>query len=226
MALFDSLINILKNPFFIGSAIFWLVCYILIKVLGKKRKNVNFFFPFLIMFKTKRLNRWLKKIARKTPKLWRWIWNIGIFVSFGFTLFGLYFFTANLIDLIRSPSIENVITPLIPGVTVDLPMFSYLILPILFVITIHEFSHAMAAEADNVEVQSTGIFGAGVFFIVGFGAFVEIDEFASRSRKVSPWTRLRIAGAGTFANAIQTGIGLLLVREGIIMGDCTRGISF
>jgi membrane-associated protease RseP (regulator of RpoE activity) len=123
----------------------------------------------------------------------------------------LYFFTANLIDLIKSPSIENAIAPLIPGVTIDLPMFSYLILPILFVVTVHEFSHAMAAEADNVNVTSTGIFGAGVFFIVGFGAFVEIDEFASRSRKVSPWTRLRIAGAGTFSNAIQSGIALVLM---------------
>ena len=130
------------------------------------------------MFKTKRLNRLLKRIARKWPKVWRWIWNIGIFVSFGFTIFGLYFFTANLIDLIKSPSIENAIAPLIPGVTIDLPMFSYLLLPILFVITIHEFSHAMAAEADNVSVKSKGIFGAGVFFIVGFGAFVEIDEYA------------------------------------------------
>ncbi|TFG14088.1 MAG: hypothetical protein EU535_04005 [Promethearchaeota archaeon] len=211
MALFDTLINLLKNPFFIGSAIFWLACFILIKVLGKKRKNVNFLFPFLVMFKTERLNRILKRIAKKWPKVWKWIWNIGIFVSFGFTIFGLYFFTANLIDLIKSPSIENAIAPLIPGVTIDLPMFSYLILPILFVITVHEFSHAMAAEADNVDVKSTGIFGAGVFFIVGFGAFVEIDEYAARSRKVSPWTRLRIAGAGTFSNAIQTGIALILM---------------
>ncbi len=211
MALFDTLINLLKNPFFIGSAIFWLACFILIKVLGKKRKNVNFLFPFLVMFKTERLNRVLKRIAKKSPKVWKWIWNIGIFVSFGFTIFGLYFFTANLIDLIKSPSIENAIAPLIPGVTIDLPMFSYLLLPILFVITVHEFSHAMAAEADNVDLKSTGIFGAGVFFIVGFGAFVEIDEYAARSRKVSPWTRLRIAGAGTFSNAIQTGIALILM---------------
>ncbi|MBN2154986.1 MAG: site-2 protease family protein [Candidatus Lokiarchaeota archaeon] len=211
MALFDTLINILTNPFFIGSAIFWLVCYILIKLLGKKRKYVNFFFPFLVMFKTKWLNHILKKIARACPKLWRWIWNIGIFVSFGFTIFGLYFFTSNLIDLILDPSIENAIAPLIPGVTIDLPMFTYLILPILFVITIHEFSHAMAAEADNISIKSTGIFGAGVFFIVGFGAFVEIDEYATRSKKVSPWTRLRIAGAGTFSNAIQTGIALILM---------------
>ncbi len=211
MALFDTLINILTNPFFIGSAIFWLICYILIKVLGKNRKNVNLFFPFIVLFRTKWLNRVLRKIARKCPKVWRWVWNIGIFVSFGFTIFGLYFFTANLIELIRSPSIENAIAPLIPGITVDLPMFSYLILPILFVVTIHEFSHAMAAEADNVEVKSTGIFGAGVFFIIGFGAFVEVDEYTARSEKVSPWTRLRIAGAGTFANAIQTGLALLLM---------------
>ena len=211
MALFDTLINILTNPFFIGSAVFWLICYILIKLLGKNRKNVNFFFPFLVMFKTKRLNQILHKIAHKHPKVWKWIWNIGIIVSFGFTIFGLYFFISNLIALIWNPSIENAIAPLIPGITIDFPMFSYLILPILFVVTIHEFSHAIAAEADNIDVKSTGIFGAGVFFIVGFGAFVEIDEFETRSRKVSSWSRLRIAAAGTFSNAIQVGLALIMM---------------
>lgn len=211
MAISDFLIGLFSNPFFLISLFFWIFCYILIKILGKRKENVTLLIPFLAMFRTKKLNNLLQRIARKTPRLWKWIWNVGIFVSFGFTIFGLYFFISNLIALITAPSIENAITPLIPGVTISLPLFSYLILPILFVITVHEFSHAMAAGADNITIKSTGIFGAGVFFVVGFGAFVEIDEFAARSHKVSPWTRLRIAGAGTFSNAIETVIGLLIL---------------
>lgn len=209
----DLIINFLTDPFFIYSAIFWIVCYIVIKILGKKRENVTLMFPFLAMFRTQRFNKWLQKIAMKFPRFWKFVWNVGIFVSFGFMIFAIYFFIANLIDLFTAPSIENVISPLIPGVNIDFPMFTYLILPLLFIITIHEFSHAMAAEIDGIEVKSTGVMGAGVFFIVAFGAFVEIDEFAINSAKVSVWTRLRIACAGTFSNAIQAGIAIILLMN-------------
>jgi membrane-associated protease RseP (regulator of RpoE activity) len=210
---FDLIINFLTDPFFIYSAIFWIICYIAIKILGKKRENVTLMFPFLAMFRTKRFNKWLHKIAMKFPRFWKFVWNVGIFVSFGFIIYAIYFFITNLIDLITAPSIENVISPLIPGVNIDFPMFSYLILPLLLIITIHEFSHAMAAEIDGIEVKSTGVMGAGVFFVIAFGAFVEIDEFAVNSKKVSIWTRLRIACAGTFSNAIQAGIGILLIMN-------------
>ncbi|MHA1871654.1 MAG: site-2 protease family protein [Promethearchaeota archaeon] len=150
-------------------------------------------------------------MGNKYPRVWRLIWNIGIFVSFSFTIYGFYFFFNNLMELFKAPSIENVITPLIPGVTVKFSIFSYLILPILFVITIHEFSHAMAAEADGIEIKSTGIFGSGVFFIIGFGAFVEVDEFRVRSPKTKFWTKLRISAAGTFSNAIEALIAFILI---------------
>ena len=110
-----------------------------------------------------------------------------------------------------NPKIENAVTPLIPGVTVSLPLFMYLILPILFVMTTHEFAHGIASSTDGVEVKSTGVLGVGLFYLIGMGAFVEVNERELNSTKFHRNTRLRIAAAGTFVNAITAGIAFLLI---------------
>lgn len=211
MAIIDSIINLINSPFFIISAIFWIVAYALMSLFDKKREHILLFFPFYAIFRTKKLNEWLRKIGQKYQKFWRIWFTLGIFVSLGFMLYGIYFFFNNLIELWIAPKPENSITPMIPGVTVNLNVFSYLILPLLFIITFHEFSHAMASEADGLKVKSTGIIGAGLFYIILPGAFVEPDEFQLKSPKTKTWTKLRVFGAGTFTNAIQAGIALLLV---------------
>jgi Zn-dependent protease len=197
--------------FFIFSGLFWIISYILVKTLDKNREHILLFFPFYVIFRTKRLNEWLRKLGQKYRKFWRIWFTIGVFVSIGFMIYGLYFFIHNVIELWIAPKPENAIQPMIPGVTVNFNIFSYLILPLLFIITFHEFSHAMASEADGLKVKSTGLIGAGLFYIILPGAFVEPDEFQLRSPKLKSWTKLRIFGAGTFTNAIQAGIALLLV---------------
>lgn len=210
----DLLLSLLESPFFIISLIFWIVTFALVKFLGKGgKKNVQFFFPFLALFKTQRLNRAFRRLANKHKRFWKIFWNIGIIVSFIFMIFALYFFTINLYSLIVDPKPENIVMPLIPGVTIGLPIFSYLILPLLFTITIHEFSHAIAAENDGVDVKSSGVFGAGIFFVIGFGAFVEVDEFQLYSRKYTSGTRLRVAAAGVWSNIIMAGVVLLLLSN-------------
>ncbi|GAH10771.1 unnamed protein product, partial [marine sediment metagenome] len=71
--------------------------------------------------------------------------------------------------------------------------------------------HSISVNNDGVEIRSTGVMGVGLFFLVGFGAFVEVDERKLRSSKFHRNTRLRIAAAGTFVNAITAGIAFLLV---------------
>jgi len=110
-----------------------------------------------------------------------------------------------------NPRIEQAVVPLIPGVTIDLPLFSYLILPLLFIVTTHEFAHGIAASADGLDIKSTGVLGAGLFYIIGFGAFVEVDERVVNSNKVNRYTRLRIAAAGTYINGITAGIAFILI---------------
>ena len=211
MPLLNFLTEFFLNPWFLISLIFWVIILILVVLLKNKKSAYTLFFPLLILFKTKKLNRIIVKIAQKNPKFWRIFWNIGIFVSFGFTIYGLYFFLTNIINLIFAPSIENAIVPLIPGVTIDLPIFLYLLLPLLLIMTTHEFAHGISAAIDGVEIKSTGILGVGVFYLVGFGAFVEVDERELNSTKFHRNTRLRIAAAGTYVNAIAAAIALLLL---------------
>lgn len=199
------------NPWFILSLIFWVIVILLAYLLRNKKEAAYLFFPLLAMFKTKKLNNFIKRISRKAPKFWKIFWTIGIFISFGFTIFAFYFFFTNFINLIINPKIEQAVVPLIPGVTIDLPLFFYLILPLLFILTTHEFAHGIAAGAEGVDIKSTGVLGAGFFYIIGFGAFVEVDERELNSVKFHRNTRLRIAAAGTYINAITAGIAFILL---------------
>jgi len=204
-------IEFLLNPWFLLSLFFWLIVLALVYLLRNKKEAAYLFFPLLAMFKTKKLNNFLRKISRKVPKFWKIFWTIGIFISFGFVIFAFYFFFTNFINLLVNPRIEQAVLPLIPGVTIDLPLFFYLILPLLFIVTTHEFAHGIAASADGLDIKSTGVLGAGIFYIIAFGAFVEVDERIVNSNKVNRYTRLRIAAAGTYVNGITAVVAFILL---------------
>ncbi|MBY9020831.1 MAG: site-2 protease family protein [Candidatus Lokiarchaeota archaeon] len=211
MTLLDLIVDFLLNPWFILSLMFWVIVIFFVFLLRNKKEAYTLFFPLLAMFKTKKLNNLIYRISKKSPRFWRVFWNIGIFVSFGFTIYGFYFFFTNIVNLLFQPSIEYAIVPLIPGVTIDLPIFFYLLLPLLFIVTTHEFAHGISANNDGVEIKSTGVLGAGLFFLVGFGAFVEVDERKLRSSKFKRNTRFRIAAAGTFVNAITAAVAFIFI---------------
>jgi membrane-associated protease RseP (regulator of RpoE activity) len=211
MDFIDFILDFILNPWFLLSLTFWLIILILIYVLRKRKEAITVFFPFIALLKTKRLNNLIRKISRKAPKLWRIFWTIGIFVSFAFTIIAIFFFFVNLVSLIQNPRLENAVAPIVPGVTVGLPLFAYLIIPLLFVMTTYEFAHGIAAEVDGVNVKSTGVLGAGLFYLIGLGAFVEVDERELNSSKFNKNTRLRISSAGTYVNAITAGIAFLFL---------------
>ncbi|MFW9900814.1 MAG: site-2 protease family protein [Candidatus Thorarchaeota archaeon] len=211
MSLVDVILDFILNPWFISSLIFWVIVLLLVRLLRNKKEAYYLFFPLLAMFKTKKLNNFIRRVGKRAPKFWKIFWTIGIFVSFSFTIFAFYFFFTNFINLIVNPRIEQAIVPLIPGVTIDLPLLFYLILPLLFILTTHEFAHGFSASAEDVDIKSTGVLGAGLFYLIGFGAFVEVDERKLRSRKYHRNTRLRIAAAGTFINGMTAGVAYILL---------------
>jgi len=211
MNLFQIILNFIFNPWFVVSLIFWGIVLFFVLLLRNKKEAYELFFPLLILFRTKRLNNLIRRIGKKAPKFWRIFWTIGIYISFGLMIFAFWFFFSNLISLIFQPSPLNAVTPLIPGVTLDLPMFAFLVLPLLLILTTHEFAHGIAAAVDEVEIKSTGVMGVGVFYLIGFGAFVEVDERGLSSTKYKRSTRLRIAGAGTYVNAITAAIAFLFL---------------
>ncbi|MFX1389669.1 MAG: site-2 protease family protein [Promethearchaeota archaeon] len=211
MSVLDIILGVILNPWFIISLIFWIFVLLLVRLLRNRKESYYLWFPFLAMFRTKKLNNFINRVGKKAPKFWKTFWTIGIFISFSFTIYALYFFFTNLINLIFNPRPEQAIVPLIPGVTVELPLLFYLILPLLFIITTHELAHGISASAEGVDIKSTGVLGAGLFFVIGFGAFVEVDEREVGSTRFHRNTRLRIAAAGTYVNGMTAGIAFILI---------------
>ncbi len=208
MIFLEILEAFILSPWFIASVLFWIFVCILIFLLRKKKKSYYLFFPVMALFKTKKLNKYIVNIGKKAPKFWKIFWTIGIFLSFGFMIFSFWIIFSNLflsIFNLINPPIEN-------GGVSDFNMeFAYWILPLIFLYTTHELSHGIAASAENVDVKSTGIIGLGFLFLIGFGAFVEVDEKELFSTKVSRTTRLRISAAGAHINIITTGIIFLFL---------------
>ena len=211
MSLFDIIMDFILNPWFILSLIFWIFVLILIFLLRKRKQAYYLWFPLLAMFKTKKLNKLITRAGKKAPKFWKAFWTIGIFVSFSFTIYAFYFFFTTFVNLIINPRPEQAIVLIIPGVNIGFPALFYLMLPLLFIITTHEFAHGISASAEGVDIKSTGILGAGLFFLIGFGAFVEVDERELNSRKFHRNTRLRIAAAGTYVNGMTAGVAFILL---------------
>ncbi|MCK4779545.1 MAG: hypothetical protein KAT57_05125, partial [Candidatus Lokiarchaeota archaeon] len=116
MSVFDIILDFILNPWFIFSLLFWVFVLLLVRLLRNKKEAYYVWFPLLAMFKTRKLNKFIMKVSRKAPKFWKTFWTIGIFVSFGFTIYALYFLFTNFINLIIRPSLEQAIVLLIPGV--------------------------------------------------------------------------------------------------------------
>jgi hypothetical protein len=212
MDFINTILSLFLNPWTVISLVFWAIVVLVAYLLRNRKDAAYIFFPLLAMFRTKKLNKLISNISRKAPRFWRAFWTIGIFVSFCFMIFAFWYFFSNLVSLIVAPQLQNAVVPLIPGVSIPIPTFlSYLLLPLLFIMTTHEFAHGISASVDDVEVVSTGVLGAGVFFLIGFGAFVEVDERQLRSSKYSRNTRLRISAAGTYVNAITAGIAFIIL---------------
>jgi len=89
--------------------------------------------------------------------------------------------------------------PILPGITIDIEMFLYMLPSISIAIVAHELFHAIAARADKIPIKS-----AGILFIFGifFGAFVEPDEEKVRSSGLI--SRIRLYTAGITANTLLT----------------------
>ncbi len=198
--------------FFIFILLFWMCLYIIGKLLKLEKRGWEIA-PGFLLAKTTRLNRFINKVAMRSPRFWRVLWTIGIgfgFFAMGFTMFWL---GINLHALITAPQPENAIVPFIPGVTVTgLPLL-YMIIPIAIIMLSHEIAHGIAARIDGVTVKSSGFLA----LIILFGAFVEFDE--EQAAKKSRLTRQRIFVAGSFINLIIALFSLIIVTNMYAVGE-------
>jgi membrane-associated protease RseP (regulator of RpoE activity) len=141
--------------------------------------------------------------------------NIGIGVGCVEIVLAIYFLILNLYRFLFIPQEAAALVPLLPGITVSLEWFPYILIAIAPAVTIHEFSHGVIAFLEKIPVKSSGI----VIAPITFGGFVEPDE--TIFEKASLISKLRLISVGSLSNLI---VGLLAIVLTFVLFTPASGI--
>jgi len=166
--------------------------------------------PFMLFARTERFNNLLNRIGRWHPRAWRYIWSFFIGVAFFFSLYGFYFLGSNVWEFVKAllgqPAAPGPVAPLIPGITMSFNFFLMILIPLIVAVVVHELAHGIAARADDIPVESSGLF----LFLIFFGAFVEPDEEYVKIKSTRR-QRARLFASGSGANLIVAAIALVMI---------------
>jgi membrane-associated protease RseP (regulator of RpoE activity) len=162
-------------------------------------------YPLLLIVRTRSVAGPLDRLAQKAPRFWDAVSRAAVATGFGLMAFAIYFLSTNLATYLFRPeqvSGENIVIPLVVGVTIRLDHLPYLFIAFAIVLITHEGLHGVIARREQLPVKSAGIF---LVFVVP-GGFVEPDEQAFKA--APPGARMRVAAVGSFANLV---VGFLTV---------------
>ena len=189
----------------------WLLIYLILKTVFLRESLGSFkLYPLAFILRSRKVIEFFDEIVDRSPLFWRVLSNIGIAVGFGLTAFSIYFLAENLRTYLFAPQQigpQNIVIPLIIGLTIKLEHLPYILLALGIVLITHEGMHGLVARLEKIRLKSTGFFLAFIFP----GGFVEPDE--EEFNRASPKTKMRIAAAGSFANLV---VGLLAIA--LMMG--------
>jgi len=195
---------------------FWLVVLTINRSYNLKKRNIEVG-PGILMWRTKRGLNFIENTAQAHKKGWRIFGTAAVIVGFGFMVFMLVNLILNAAFIITRPEVAPPgVRLVIPGLTI--PLWEGLI-AILSVLLVHEFSHGFVLRAQGLPIKSVG----AMAFIAIPGAFVEPDE--KRLKKAPIMQRLRVYGAGSFANILLALLCLSIIlvavspREGVYVWE-------
>ena len=187
----------------------WLVFYITVILFRLDRYGLEVH-PLYALYKSTRLNSFLKELGRRAPQLWRVFGNIGVVASVGQVAFITYLMFLNLYRFLYVPEQASPVMPLIPGVTIRLGSLPWFFAAAGFVILLHELSHGVQCAVEGVSIKSSAILIA----VVTFGGAVEPDE--EEMEAASTMSKMRILAAGSMTNLAT---GLILIAVFIVLGN-------
>ncbi|GAB6055430.1 site-2 protease family protein [Methanobacterium movens] len=161
----------------------------------------------IIMRKTQKMKGFIDRTAQRHTRLWRWMLNLGIPITF-LAMFAIAFV---LIQSLETLFVAPQVTLIIPGVDLPgspiTPPLGYGLLGIATVFIVHEIGHGILARVEGVEIKSIGV----ALIAILPAAFVEPDE--EQIQKIKRIPRLRILAAGSFFN-----FGLALIAFLVVTG--------
>ena len=197
-------------------AVAWSLAYLILRLISRKSdkrlENITIY-PLFLMLRTKRVVEPLDRIAARHPRLWDITSRVAIVTGFGMAAFAIYILVNNLGTYIFRPEsvgVQNIVIPLIIGVTIRLEHIPYLLLAFGIVLITHEGMHGIIARREGLPLKSAGVF---LLFILP-GGFVEPEEKAFR--EANPDARIRVAAVGSFANLV-VGIFVVFLMLGLFL---------
>jgi len=207
--------------FLIGFVIFWVVLYILARILHLEKRGLDVK-PGYFMYRSKAINSRLDKLARKKPVFWTVLSNVGVAFSLGLMALAIYLLANNLLRFAQVGG-GSYLVPVVPGITLSLYWLPFYAFAAVVVLTSHELAHGIVSRLENIPVLSTGV----LTFLVFFGAFVEPDE--KEFEKASLIARLRMLAAGSSTNLVSAILTLILLAglfpapQGILIHETLQG---
>jgi len=200
--------------------------------LYKKRKNLKRE-GIMFLYRTKLGIKFINYIGGKYKKTLKVLQYFAITCGY-FLMAGIFFLFFRVIYLyIKYPQITKTVSappimPLIPYFTRIFNLqsifpdfyFTYFIIVILVLATVHEFAHGIFARFHKVKIKSTGFGFLGPLL----AAFVEPDE--KQMQKKPKLAQMSILSAGTFANIITSVFFLIVMYLLFISCFQPSGVMF
>lgn len=179
------------------------------------RKNIEFMGPILIR-RTQRGVKLLKKIATRYKKVWRTFGLVSIPIGLIFLCFIFFQLFQSSYTILTRPDAPPGAGPLIPwkyeggwgfkipGTGIFIPLW-YGLIALSTVAFFHELAHGLVAKAEEMRIKSL----AFVLFLIVPGAGVELDDEQIEKAKIKK--RLGIFSAGPVSNIAVSAFVLLII---------------
>ncbi|MFT4302984.1 MAG: site-2 protease family protein [Candidatus Woesearchaeota archaeon] len=189
-----------------------IIFFILLGIfLYRNKENLNIqkiLFPFLymILYRTKWGIKSMDSGAKKHPKLVKWISYSGVYICFFGMIITVVYLLYMLFKIFQQGSTVASVAIAQPFVETQIGSpffyipFSYFVIVIFIIATVHEFSHGIVARRFGVKVKSSGFAFFSVLIPILPAAFVEPDE--KQIQKIKPMKQLAIYAAGPLSNLI------------------------
>lgn len=205
----------------LGIAGFWLVLASIVRKFNLEERGVTAVPPIFLMVRTQKFLHIIDSLSERAKSFWNLYSTAGVVVSVAGIPASVGFFAWNAYKVLSAPREATPVIPVIPGVTIKISWG--LIISIIIIFFVHEFSHGIVARREGISLKSVG----ALLLVVIPGAFVEPDE--EEMKKASPLSRIKVYSAGSLGNFVVAAVFLVLlmlipqVPDGILVYETIPG---
>ncbi len=196
------------NLYTLGIAI--LAIWIIIIILDKKgileKINLSVEGPFFLAWKTKKIRQLIYSLADRWKNFLNKLGVFNVLVAVGAIIVVTVFLAYQLILTLTMPEIIEEVqiadAILLPGLALPI---EYGLVALVFAVVLHEFSHAVYARLESIDVESVGF---GILAILPL-AFVEPDE--EDIENSSKMSKIKMFSGGPAVNIYSFFISIIIV---------------